>query len=87
MEVRLQNKRKFSKFLKNYLHFCIAVEYSCLGDWFIGKNHFFAVVNTKESRKDEKYRCFLRNRDDDLFLAASITAGMLYSFFFQQNEQ
>ncbi|XP_035710143.1 uncharacterized protein LOC110853068 isoform X2 [Folsomia candida] len=50
------------------------VEYSCLGDWFIGKNHFFAVVNTKESRKDEKYRCFLRNRDDDLFLAASITA-------------
>jgi len=49
------------------------VEYSCLGDWFIGKNHFFAVVNTKESRKDEKYRCFLRNRDDDLFLAASIT--------------
>ncbi|ODM98595.1 hypothetical protein Ocin01_08083 [Orchesella cincta] len=50
------------------------VEYSCLGDWFVGKNHFFAVVNTKESRKDEKYRCFLRNRDDDLFLAASITA-------------
>lgn len=50
------------------------MEYSCLGDWFVGKNHFFAVVNTKESRKDEKYRCFLRNRDDDLFVAASITA-------------
>lgn len=58
-------------------HACIillAVEYSCLGDWFAGKNNFFAVVNTKESRKDEKYRCFLRNRDDDFFLAASITA-------------
>lgn len=32
------------------------VEYSCLGDWFVDKNHFFAVANTKESRKDEKYR-------------------------------
>lgn len=49
------------------------VEYSCLGDWFVGKNHFFAVVNTKESRKDEKYRCFLKNRDDDLYVGASIT--------------
>ncbi|XP_014295201.2 uncharacterized protein LOC103579022 [Microplitis demolitor] len=50
------------------------VEYSCLGNWFVGKNHFFAVVNTKESREDEKYRCFLRNRDDDLYIGASITA-------------
>lgn len=50
------------------------VEFSCLGDWFVGKNHFFAVANTKESRKDEKYRCFLRNRDDDLYFGASITA-------------
>lgn len=50
------------------------VEYSCLGDWFIGKNHYFAVANTKESRKDEKYRCFLKNRDDDLFIGVSITA-------------
>ncbi|XP_020295497.1 uncharacterized protein LOC109860657 [Pseudomyrmex gracilis] len=50
------------------------VEYSCLGDWFVGKNHFFAVANTKESRQDEKYRCFLRNRDDDLFIGVSITA-------------
>ena len=49
------------------------VEYSCLGDWFVGKNHFFAVANTKESRKDEKFRCFLKNRDDDYFLGASIT--------------
>merc|ERR1719228_2663395 len=23
------------------------IEYSCLGDWFVGKDHFFAVVNTK----------------------------------------
>lgn len=38
------------------------------------KNHFFAVVNTKESRKDEKYRCFLKNRDDDLYIGVSITA-------------
>ncbi|KAL0277851.1 UNVERIFIED_CONTAM: hypothetical protein PYX00_004986 [Menopon gallinae] len=49
------------------------VEYSCLGDWFVDKNHFFAVANTKESRKEEKYRCFLRNRDDDLYFGASIT--------------
>merc|ERR1712025_1051277 len=46
---------------------------SCLGDWFVGKNHFFAVANTKESRKDEKFRCFLKNRDDDYFLGQSIT--------------
>ena len=44
-----------------------------MGDWFVGKNHFFAVANTKESRKDEKYRCFLKNRDDDYFLGVSIT--------------
>ncbi|XP_014475353.1 PREDICTED: uncharacterized protein LOC106744823 [Dinoponera quadriceps] len=50
------------------------VEYTCLGDWFVGKNHFFAVANTKESRDDEKYRCFLRNRDDDLYIGVSITA-------------
>ncbi|CAG0890090.1 unnamed protein product, partial [Cyprideis torosa] len=50
------------------------VEYSCLGDWYVGRNHFFAAVNTKESRKDEKYRCFLRNREDDLYIGASITA-------------
>ena len=51
----------------------LVVEYSCLGDWFVGKNHFFAVANTKESRKDEKFRCFLKNRDDDYFLGQSIT--------------
>lgn len=50
------------------------VEYSCLGDWFVGKNHYFAVANTKESREDEKYRCFLKNRDDDLYIGVSITA-------------
>ncbi|XP_002137422.3 uncharacterized protein udt isoform X1 [Drosophila pseudoobscura] len=50
------------------------VEFSCLGDWFVGKNHYFAVANTKESRKDEKYRCFLKNRDDDLYVGVSITA-------------
>ncbi|XP_014230811.1 uncharacterized protein LOC106655109 [Trichogramma pretiosum] len=50
------------------------VEYSCLGDWFVDKNHFFAVANTKESRKDEKYRCFLKNRDDDLYIGVSNTA-------------
>ena len=31
------------------------------------------MANTKESRKDEKYRCFLKNRDDDYFLGVSIT--------------
>lgn len=50
------------------------MEYSCLGHWFVGKNQFFAVANTKESRKDEKYRCFLKNRDDDLYIGVSITA-------------
>jgi len=49
------------------------VEFACLGDWFVGKDHFFAVANTKESRKDEKYRCMLKNRDDDYFLGVSIT--------------
>lgn len=32
------------------------------------------MANTKESRKDEKYRCFLKNRDDDLYIGVSITA-------------
>ncbi|XP_023246365.1 uncharacterized protein LOC106640859 [Copidosoma floridanum] len=54
--------------------FVAVVEYSCLGDWFVDKNHYFAVANTKESRKDEKYRCFLKNRDDDLYIGVSITA-------------
>ncbi|XP_043232502.1 uncharacterized protein LOC122386877 [Amphibalanus amphitrite] len=49
------------------------VEFACLGDWKVGKDHFFAVANTKESRKEEKYRCFLKNRDDDLLLGKSIT--------------
>ncbi|KAG0726840.1 hypothetical protein GWK47_035780 [Chionoecetes opilio] len=48
-------------------------EFSCLGDWFVGKNHYFAAANTKESRKDEKYRCFVRNRDDDIYMGHSIT--------------
>ncbi|KAH7640295.1 hypothetical protein HUG17_7762 [Dermatophagoides farinae] len=50
------------------------VQYKCLGDWYVGKNHFFAVVNSRESRMEEKYRCFLSNRDDDQFLSVSITA-------------
>lgn len=58
------------------------VEYSCLGDWFVGKNHYFAVANTKESRKDEKYRCFLKNRDDDLYIGVSITAEWWVNVFF-----
>lgn len=49
------------------------VQYKCLGDWYIGKNHYFAAMNARESRIDEKYRCFLANRDDDLFLGVSIT--------------
>lgn len=59
---------------KRYKCLFSVVEYSCLGDWFVDKNHFFAVANTKESRKDEKYRCFLKNRDDDLYIGVSITA-------------
>ncbi|XP_076035609.1 protein undicht isoform X2 [Oratosquilla oratoria] len=48
-------------------------EFLCLGDWFVGKNHYIAASNTKESRKDEKYRCFVRNRDDDRYMGVSIT--------------
>lgn len=50
------------------------VEYKCLGDWYIGKNHFFAVKNTRETRIEESYRCFMSNRDDDQFMSASLTA-------------
>lgn len=50
------------------------VDYNCLGDWFVGENKYFAVANTRESRKSEKYRCFLRNKDDDLNVGVSITA-------------
>ncbi|GAB6031676.1 hypothetical protein CHUAL_009430 [Chamberlinius hualienensis] len=49
------------------------VIYSCLGQWFVGRQQYMAVVNSRESRNFEKYRCFLRNRDDDLFMGASIT--------------
>ena len=38
------------------------------------KNHFFAVMNSRESRVEEKYRCFLANRDDDIYMSMSITA-------------
>ena len=31
------------------------------------------MANTKESRKDEKFRCFLKNRDDDDYMGKSIT--------------
>lgn len=44
------------------------VQFKCLGDWYVGKNHFFAVMNSRESRIEEKYRCFLANRDDDVYL-------------------
>lgn len=50
------------------------MEYTCLGDWLVDKNHFFAVANSKESRKDSKYRCFLKNRDDDEYIGVSNTA-------------
>ncbi len=51
------------------------VEYSCLGDWFVGKDHFFAVANTKESRKDEKggarldLHCFLPQKKKHLTIS------------------
>lgn len=35
------------------------VQYKCLGDWYRGKNHYFAVVNSRETRIEEKYRCFV----------------------------
>lgn len=39
------------------------VQYKCLGDWYVGKNHYFAVVNSRESRIEEKYRCFVSDVD------------------------
>ncbi|XP_069190656.1 uncharacterized protein [Procambarus clarkii] len=53
--------------------FDATVVFSCLGDWYVGKNHYFAVVNTKESRKEEMYRCFVRSREDDLYMGHSLT--------------
>lgn len=50
------------------------VEYKCLGDWYIGKNHYFAVKNNRETRVEEAYRCFLTNRDDDQYVSVSATA-------------
>lgn len=35
------------------------IQYKCLGDWYVGKNHYFAVVNTRESRDAEAFRCFV----------------------------
>lgn len=68
------------------------VVFKCLGDWYIGKNHFFAVMNSRESRVEEKYRCFLANRDDDIYISMSATAecntlrspqeGLFQYFFF-----
>lgn len=51
-----------------------SIEYKCLGDWYVGKNHFFAVKNTRETRVEEAYRCFMTNRDDDQYMSVSLTA-------------
>lgn len=48
-------------------------EFSCLGDWRVGKNHYFAVASTTESRSVERFRCFLKHRDDEFVLGKSIT--------------
>ncbi|XP_053209931.1 uncharacterized protein LOC128393713 [Panonychus citri] len=50
------------------------IQYKCLGDWYVGKNHYFAVVNSRDSRRSESYRCFLTNRDDPTHIAVSTTA-------------
>lgn len=50
------------------------VHYKCLGDWYVGKNHYFAVKNDRETRVEEAYRCFLTNRDDDQYVSVSTTA-------------
>lgn len=49
------------------------VMYFCLGQWFVGKNQYIAAANSRESRDFQKYRCFLKNRDDDLNFGASMT--------------
>lgn len=55
------------------LHAHTAREYTCLGDWYVGRNHYFVAANTKESRREERFRCFVRDREDDLYMGASIT--------------
>ena len=42
------------------------VQFKCLGDWYVGKNHYFAVVNSRESRIEEKYRCFVSSVENVL---------------------
>ncbi|XP_015930665.1 uncharacterized protein [Parasteatoda tepidariorum] len=69
------------QFIMNYKH-CdgvkdtqdAEVQYKCLGDWYIGKDHYWAVLNARESRIEEAYRCFIANRDDDFYISLSITA-------------
>ena len=46
----------------------LEVQYKCLGDWYIGKNHFWAVLNARESRIEEAYRCFVSNHLSYLIL-------------------
>ncbi|XP_050692981.1 uncharacterized protein LOC126983871 isoform X2 [Eriocheir sinensis] len=48
-------------------------EYTCLGDWYVGRNHYFMAANAKESRREERYRCFIRDREDDLYMGVSLT--------------
>ncbi|CAG9831489.1 unnamed protein product [Diabrotica balteata] len=50
------------------------VEYGCFGDWYRGDKHYFAVYNTKESRKAEAYKCFIKNDTNDSILGISLTA-------------
>ncbi|XP_050501158.1 uncharacterized protein LOC126881136 isoform X2 [Diabrotica virgifera virgifera] len=50
------------------------VEYGCLGDWYRRDKHYFAVYNTRESRKAEAYKCFIKNDTDDSIVGISVTA-------------
>ncbi|XP_055340728.1 uncharacterized protein LOC129589859 [Paramacrobiotus metropolitanus] len=51
-----------------------SMTFTCLGDWYVGKDHYFAAANLGENRPEEKYRCFIENRDDDQYLGQSLTA-------------
>ncbi|GAV08387.1 hypothetical protein RvY_18087-2 [Ramazzottius varieornatus] len=52
----------------------MAMTFVCLGDWYIGNDHFFAAVNLGENRPEEQYRCFMENHDDDQYIGHSLAA-------------
>ncbi|RXG69943.1 hypothetical protein Avbf_10353 [Armadillidium vulgare] len=53
-------------------------EYMCLGEWREGLQHYFVATNLRESRKEERFKCFLKNREDPHYIGMSRTATCKY---------